>query len=66
MDTTIELYRSEFQKHVEAGDDFMNAKLRIIESGCPVDVADRIEEEEEDELDEDDEDEDDDEDDEDE
>jgi len=37
-----ELYLEEFYKHLERGDDRMNAKLRIIEQGCPPDVADQI------------------------
>lgn len=40
--TTIEMYRAEFVKHVEAGDDEMNAELRIVEQGCPPVLAARI------------------------
>jgi hypothetical protein len=36
------LYTAQYRRHVENGDDSMNAKLRIIEEGCPVDLAERI------------------------
>ena len=46
-----ELFRNRFYQHLEAGDDAMNARCRIVEEGCPVELADQLEEEaEEDEL----------------
>jgi chromosome condensin MukBEF MukE localization factor len=36
------LFAVEFDRCVRAGDDTMNAKLRIIEQGCPVDLAEKI------------------------
>jgi hypothetical protein len=38
-----ELYLEEFYRHLNAGDDRMNARLRIIEAGCPVAAAEAIE-----------------------
>lgn len=40
----IELYLEEFYEHLRNGDDRMNARLRIIEQGCPIDAALAIEE----------------------
>jgi hypothetical protein len=36
------MYAVEFDQHMRAGDDEMNAKLRIIEQGCPTEWADVI------------------------
>lgn len=33
------MYRDQFENHMAAGDDAMNAELRIVEEGCPLDVA---------------------------
>lgn len=39
------LYRDEFLRHMDAGDDPENARLRIIEQGCPIELAAAIEKE---------------------
>lgn len=36
------LFAVEFDRHVRAGDDVLNAKLRIIEQGCSVELAETI------------------------
>ena len=37
-----EVYAQEFAEHLDNGDDYMNAHARIVEQGCPVEVADEI------------------------
>lgn len=39
-----ELYLEEYYKHRNAGDDPMNAELRIVEQGCPSELARQIRE----------------------
>lgn len=45
-DSLRDIYTQRWHEHVEAGDDEMNATLRIIEEGCPVELANEIEMEE--------------------
>jgi len=37
--TTQELYNAQYLKHREAGDDPMNARLRLIEEGASLEMA---------------------------
>lgn len=43
--TMKEIYAQEFEKHLEAGDDPDTARLRIIEDGCPIPLAELIDKE---------------------
>lgn len=37
-----EVYAQAFAEHLDRGDDYENARARIVDAGCPVEVADEI------------------------
>lgn len=39
----LDIYRAEYRHHLEAGDDPMNARLRIMEQGATPEEADAVE-----------------------
>jgi hypothetical protein len=45
MVTKREMFEAEYLRCIEAGDDCMNAMQRIIDQGCPEDLAQQINDE---------------------
>jgi len=42
MKSDLDIYREEYRKYVERGDDDMNARCRIIEMGASEEIADAV------------------------